>query len=84
MFATERDREETELEAYIPEHVLDAMSLQDLYGEETHPNGASEGRFDAALGEILHLITSAGYADGVSHCLRRESKYSRWQGDGHR
>ena len=63
MFATERDREETELEAYIPEHVLDAMSLQDLYGEETRPNGASEGRFDAALEEILHLITSAGYAD---------------------
>ncbi len=63
MFATERDRKAANLEDYIPRHVLNAMRLQDLYGEETHPNGASEGRFDAALEEILHLITSAGYAD---------------------
>ena len=63
MFATARDWEELELETYIPEHVLRAMSLQDLYADETHPNGAAEGRFDAALEETLHLITSAGYAD---------------------
>lgn len=62
MFATERDREEIDLETYIPAHVLNGMSLQDLYGDETHPNGAVEGKFDAALEEILHLITSAGYA----------------------
>ena len=63
MFATARDWEEANLETYIPGNGLSAMTLQDLYGEETHPNGASEGRFDAALEEILHLITSAGYAD---------------------
>ena len=62
MFATERDWKGANLEDHIPRHVLNAMRLQDLYGEETHPNGASEGRFDAALEEILHLITSAGYA----------------------
>jgi len=62
MFATERDCEEIDLETYTPAHVLKAMSLQDLYGEETHPNGAAEGKFDAALEEILHLITSVGYA----------------------
>ena len=63
MFATEQDLEETDLEAFIPVQVLDQMRLQDLYGEETYPNGAVEGRFDAALEEILHLITSTGYAD---------------------
>ena len=63
MFATERDLEERDLEACIPLRVLDGMRLQDLYGEETHPYGAAEGRPDAALEEILHLITSAGYAE---------------------
>ena len=36
--------------------------MQDLYGEETHPAGASQGVFDAAYEEVLHLITHAGYA----------------------
>ncbi len=63
MFATERDWGNTELETHIPERILRAMSLQDLYAEETHLDGAAEGRFDAALEETLHLITSAGYAD---------------------
>ena len=37
------------------------LRVQDLYGEETDPPKA-EGRFDASLEEILHLITSVGYA----------------------
>ena len=41
-------------EAFIPVQVLDEIRLQDLYGEETHPNGAVEGRFGAALEEVLH------------------------------
>jgi len=40
----------------------DDMSGQDLYDEETHPNGAAEGIFDASLEEILHIVTHAGYA----------------------
>ena len=63
MFATEQDSVEIDLEAFIPIELLDSMALQDLYGEETHPGGAMEGRFDATLEEVLHLITSAGYAD---------------------
>jgi len=61
--ATEHDLWERDSEAFIPMEVLDEMRLQDLYGEETHPNGAVEGRFDAALEEVLHLITSGGYAE---------------------
>ena len=63
MFATERDSVEIDLEAFIPIESLDSMALQDLYGEETQPGGATERRFDATLEEVLHLITSAGYAD---------------------
>ena len=37
-------------------------SGQDLYAEETHINGAAQGKFDASLEEILHLITHVGYA----------------------
>jgi len=35
---------------------------QDLYDEETIPNGAAHGKFDAALEELLHIVTHAGYA----------------------
>ncbi len=35
---------------------------QDLYASETHPNGASQQLFDASLEEVLHLISTAGYA----------------------
>ena len=36
---------------------------QDLIGIETHPEGSSDAKgFDATLEEVLHLITSAGYA----------------------
>ena len=40
----------------------DLLIIQPLYGEEIVPNGAALGEFDASLEEILHLITSAGYA----------------------
>ncbi len=63
MFATERDArgiiEEIEKNG---SDLLNSMALQDLYGEETHPGGASRGVFDGAYEEVLHLITSAGYA----------------------
>ena len=37
------------------------LNFQNLYGEETIPEGSSSGRFDASLEEILHLITDYGY-----------------------
>jgi len=39
------------------------MNGQDLYSEETIPASSSEDRFDATLEEVLHLITSVGYAN---------------------
>jgi hypothetical protein len=38
------------------------MILQSLYGEETHPDGAANNRFDFAYEEVLHLVTHAGYS----------------------
>ncbi len=63
MFASadESERVIEELEESSTDQI-DAMILQDLYGEETHPGGASRGLFDAAYEEVLHLITHAGYA----------------------
>ena len=37
------------------------LRVQELYGDQTNPTKA-EGRFDASLKEVLHLITSAGYS----------------------
>ena len=66
MFATERDASRVfeELEDAGEEEValFDSMILQDLYGEETHPDGASRSVFDASYEEVLHLVTHAGYA----------------------
>lgn len=63
MFATAEEAERiiSTLESDSTE-LLDAMILQDLYGEETHPDGAAQGVFDATYEEVLHLITHSGYA----------------------
>lgn len=60
MFATESELESSGIfESNLPEQ----FSVQDLYGSETHPTGSSrQGGFDATLEEVLHLITSKGYA----------------------
>lgn len=63
MHATERAAEAVDVHRYIPERVWDGMSILGLYGEETHPGGAARGIFDVTYEEILHLITSAGYAN---------------------
>ncbi len=34
---------------------------QGLYDEETIPNGRAEGKFDASLEEILHMVTDVGW-----------------------
>ena len=41
----------------------DKRAVQDLYDDETHPNGAANGIFDASLEEVLHLITFGGYSN---------------------
>ena len=63
MSATKREVDTIDVHRYIPEKVWDSMTILGLYAEETHPRGASRGVFDAAYEEILHLITSAGYAN---------------------
>lgn len=45
----------------LSDDVADNTSLQDLYAEEIFPNGAAQGRFDATLEEVLHLITHGGH-----------------------
>jgi len=39
------------------------QSWQTLFDEESLPNGASFGEFDATLEEVLHLISQFGYAN---------------------
>lgn len=62
MTPTESDFERLE------EPIMRALSgrqniiLQNLFGSETHPNGAAHGVFDAAYEEVLHLVTHAGFS----------------------
>ena len=64
MAATEEEFEnvDEQMESVIPFYVLDSMVLQNLYGEETHPDSSEMGVFDASLEEIWHLMTDAGWA----------------------
>ena len=54
---------EKELKKYFRSNPPGDISAQDLYGEETELTNGSGGQFDASLEEILHLITSIGYAN---------------------
>ena len=56
------EREAERLIETIPWEDVGDRVLQDLYDLETHPAGAAQGRFDAALEEVLHLVTHGGYA----------------------
>ncbi|AIQ96577.1 DUF4214 domain-containing protein [Prochlorococcus sp. MIT 0801] len=58
MFKDEAENDSADLS------VLESTGLnaQNLFGEETIPNGAATGKFDASLEEVLHLITDYGYA----------------------
>ncbi len=44
------------------EKLPEGNAYQDLNAQETIPGGAAKGQFDAALEEVLHLITHVGYA----------------------
>lgn len=63
MTAAERDFRQLDVYRHIPQRVWGTMALQNLYGEETRPNGADRGEFDVTLEEVLHLITHTGYAN---------------------
>jgi hypothetical protein len=59
MFATEDDLETSGIfESTLPDH----FAVQDLFGFETRPEGSSSAGFDATLEEVLHLVSSRGYA----------------------
>lgn len=59
IFATESDFESN---IDVLEGAFETHGLQDLYDFETHPDGAASGQFDAALEEILHLVTNYGWS----------------------
>lgn len=61
MTASEREMER--MFDRVSDKVFDRRILQGLYGAETHPDGAQRNVFDAALEEVLHLVTNAGYAN---------------------
>lgn len=61
MFADDREAEEFDYDT-IPDAI---QAGQDLYASETNPNfnpAQENDLFDAALEEVLHLITHGGYA----------------------
>lgn len=59
MFATEWEIESSG----IFESNLGERAVQDLYANETHPEGSTPGKgFDATLEEVLHLVTHHGWA----------------------
>ena len=62
MVATQRAMEELDVHEHIPEIIWDNMAMQGLWGTETLPGGAKEGKFDATLEEVLHLVTQIGFA----------------------
>lgn len=72
MCATEREMRRMDIGRHVPDEVLDKMTLQGLFGEETRPGGASRGAFDATLEEVLHLITDAGYGEVYPKVFGRE------------
>jgi hypothetical protein len=59
IFASEADFENN---IDVLEGAFATHGLQDLYDFETHPNGAAAGQFDAALEEVLHLVTHYGWS----------------------
>jgi hypothetical protein len=45
---------------------------QGLYDDETVPNAKAQGRFDASLEEVLHMVTDVGWAGAYPSVFGRE------------
>ena len=71
MSATKQEADKIDVHRHIPEKVWNNMTILGLYAEETRPDGASRGIFDAAYEEILHLITSARYTNAYPNILAK-------------
>ena len=58
----------SELQSFMDagDDVFDNYRLQDLYGEEIHPNWNYNPPFDATYEEVLHLVTHSGYSEVYS------------------
>jgi len=70
------DESEIESSGVFESESLDSFRMQDLYGEETHPEGSSaNGGFDATLEEVWHLISSKGH-DGLRPAVFGEEEGS--------
>lgn len=54
--------ENRDFENFVDSVDHDEQISQPLFGFEIHPDGASRSDFDATLEEVLHLITTGGYA----------------------
>lgn len=46
---------------------------QGLYDEETIPNARAQGRFDASLEEVLHMVSDVGWAGAYPKVFGREA-----------
>ena len=58
----------SELQSFMDagDDVFDNYRLQDLYGEEIHPNWNYNSPFNATYEEVLHLVTHSGYSEVYS------------------
>jgi hypothetical protein len=56
LFSTESEFENSGIEN---SNLFDVGVWQNLFGAETHPNGAANGIFDFAIEEVFHLVSTA-------------------------
>jgi hypothetical protein len=62
MWPNEQAFENSGAEDIIPDSVWDTIAGQLLFGDETNPGYPGNGEFDWALEEVLHIVTTGGFA----------------------
>ena len=68
----------------VDAETLEGLEVQDVNAVETHPGGAAEGRFDASLEEVLHLISHVGLSAAYPRVWGERSGHQAHQGYGRR